>query len=615
MNKFNPKIMSYRDVLRNPINIPSFQRNYQWSTELCSELLEDLFDEFTAFKNTHMDFGKYKLELEKDLISNMFYLGQLVIMEDEQKMKIVDGQQRLTTLQLINRAIYDCVLFHETSANIQPSFYNAMELKSALQVQNQDSDVVKFIFDQSLKERVLDKKVSLTEQLNNLKTNDKELHGTFSKKPHVKNFINIYETLLSKNISVSDYQLFNYFILHRTNFLYVKIKGWNDSIKFFEIMNSKSKPLTPSDLIKNYFISQTGKQHSEFKNQWDRMIGNMSGDSDKMSKFMRYIYINQHGNTSIGKLFDNVKNKYNNAKKEPIDNFLKHMNTYEEPFLITTESADSSSMSIDALINFILTVGAKESLIPIIMEILRLSDEERKIMLLQELSAFSYMYFYSSGFKANNYSTKVTSICKKIRLNNNIDALKELFDVYKEQCVEFKRKYTKYKQGDIDYPSSSTRKSREIAKATFPLMLAKMCDIHDQQEIKKNLVFKFMDMEHIFPCNNSKWGFEVDKKHLWSIGNLLPLSSKKNRTSKNIDFKTKHDYYMGKCNVKGKEIEDGKVSVMFEELFVKLMPKINNESLWNEKAISERALKIYNYVESNDLFSIDLVTKKYLTKP
>ena len=76
-----------------PFVIPEYQRPYAWSDEQVETLFEDLW-EFTAGSGGTENNGSY-------------FLGSIVSYEnDDGEQEIIDGQQRITSLFLLLRAIY-----------------------------------------------------------------------------------------------------------------------------------------------------------------------------------------------------------------------------------------------------------------------------------------------------------------------------------------------------------------------------------------------------------------------------------------------------------------------------------------------------------------------------
>lgn len=83
--EFNPENQSLRQVLGNGIKyeVPKFQRDYSWEVEQLEILWEDIEDLIKGINNYH-------------------YMGYLVLQEmtEDNKYKIIDGQQRLTSFSL-----------------------------------------------------------------------------------------------------------------------------------------------------------------------------------------------------------------------------------------------------------------------------------------------------------------------------------------------------------------------------------------------------------------------------------------------------------------------------------------------------------------------------------
>ncbi|WP_143531122.1 DUF262 domain-containing protein, partial [Rodentibacter ratti] len=87
--KAEPSIKSVREILKEKKNlsIPDYQRPYKWQTKHVQQLIEDLWFHYKA-KNEQ----KYRI-------------GTVIVHNNGDKVDIVDGQQRITTLLLILKQI------------------------------------------------------------------------------------------------------------------------------------------------------------------------------------------------------------------------------------------------------------------------------------------------------------------------------------------------------------------------------------------------------------------------------------------------------------------------------------------------------------------------------
>lgn len=75
--------------------IPDYQRPYAWGEVECQTLWDDFFE----FAFPERDYSKFNRDEE-------YYLGPIVFFPSTDKLEVIDGQQRLTTLMLLLRAFY-----------------------------------------------------------------------------------------------------------------------------------------------------------------------------------------------------------------------------------------------------------------------------------------------------------------------------------------------------------------------------------------------------------------------------------------------------------------------------------------------------------------------------
>jgi len=92
MKTITAKPEDIRTIFSREYQIPMFQREYSWEQEQCETLWDDLID----FHNENNKKDKY-------------FLGNIVVhpIDENEKFSVIDGQQRLTTLLLLIRALFD----------------------------------------------------------------------------------------------------------------------------------------------------------------------------------------------------------------------------------------------------------------------------------------------------------------------------------------------------------------------------------------------------------------------------------------------------------------------------------------------------------------------------
>ena len=100
MSKLNIDQQTIKELFSNKKSdflIPDYQRPYAWEESECQTLWDDIF----VFAFPENDYTKF------DSDNDEYFLGPIVTFKnDEGKLEIIDGQQRLTTLMLLLRAFY-----------------------------------------------------------------------------------------------------------------------------------------------------------------------------------------------------------------------------------------------------------------------------------------------------------------------------------------------------------------------------------------------------------------------------------------------------------------------------------------------------------------------------
>ena len=99
-----------KDVVGFSYIIGSYQRGYRWDEVNVRELLEDIFEDKLVEdhifpKNDYMDENEVITELNSNVRDTEYCLQPLVVKKSGEGYSVIDGQQRLTTLYIIMKAL------------------------------------------------------------------------------------------------------------------------------------------------------------------------------------------------------------------------------------------------------------------------------------------------------------------------------------------------------------------------------------------------------------------------------------------------------------------------------------------------------------------------------
>lgn len=271
------------------LEIPVYQRNYNWQQENCEQLFKDLV------KLAHSD------------AKNHFFGSIVSIHEDGgDNLIIIDGQQRITTISLLLlaaiRAAYDNKLVLEDSLLIDEAYELFLKAKSCQNHEHRDIKLAPIEND-----LIAYDKIFAYVQDNNISFNELDPESNMT-----RNFSYFYEKFVeqSKNSeAISFGDLLE--AIERLLIIDISLNFDDDAQLIFESLNSTGLALTEADKIRNYLLMTLDpyEQQEYFENYWLKIEALTDHDP---SKFLRpYLTIRQ----SLSRL-ENQKKIYILLKKD-----------------------------------------------------------------------------------------------------------------------------------------------------------------------------------------------------------------------------------------------------------------------------------------------------------
>lgn len=219
------------------IEVPFFQRPYVWNDDDFEALVDSFLD---APDNTMPFFGSVIMKRIGD--------------EDEKSYLVIDGQQRITTFNVLIRTILD--INDKGDIKLSPSL--AAALRNAIYDIDIDDDGNEVFStrlhpsnsDKAAFESVMDPEASRPLNVDSLGENPIERAYSFFYRYLVKEGADI-----TKRFSM---KLFN----HNKSMIFIVLDDKDDEQRIFDSVNSLGKALTNSDIIKNY-IFQKMKEYAK----------------------------------------------------------------------------------------------------------------------------------------------------------------------------------------------------------------------------------------------------------------------------------------------------------------------------------------------------------------
>lgn len=296
--------------------IPVYQRNYDWTTNECKELLYDIIAVETADRGTHF-------------IGSIVFIHEGTYSTSEVKeLVIIDGQQRLTTINIIYVALYRFA--KENNMQNEADMLLNMFLTNQY-VQHEDS------------------KLKLKQTDTNSLAFKAIMHGTENEFNSYSNVIENFNYFKSTIIKDNFQTILNG--LKRLIFVEISLeRGKDDPQRIFESLNSTGLDLSQSDLIRNYILMDLDpkNQNKVFEQIWNPIEENardLIKQKSLVSDYIRdYLTLRNKKIPNKNKVYIEFKKLYSvkdEAYHQELEN-IKSLSTHYKKFINPSKIPDQN---------------------------------------------------------------------------------------------------------------------------------------------------------------------------------------------------------------------------------------------------------------------------------
>ncbi len=577
MSKLNVDQKTIQELLANKKSdfmIPDYQRPYAWEETECLTLWEDIF----AFAFPDDDYSKF------DSNNDEYFLGPIVTFKNNEKMEVIDGQQRLTTLMLLLRAFY--MRFNHmkdensktTRENIEKCIWKTNEFGKP------DMDALKINSEVATDD---DKEEFLTV----LKTGKISKH---SKSNYAKNY-RFFEEKIDEFLQKYP-AYFSYLptrILNNCIILPIEAESQDTALRIFSTLNNRGKSLSDSDIFKSElykYFSSIGKKEL-FIDKWRDLealcekIFKPSTGTPMDELFTRYMYyerakagMKSSTTEALRKFYE--KNNYYLLKNETtLENLIALANFWND-----VSNQDRNKFSLEILKQLYVLNYAPNGMWTYFASVYFMRNKNEEGLLedkpfkefLSKMTAFIWAYAVTNP-GVNALRTPVFAEMVNIIEGKSVRFLDFKFDINVMKNV---------------FENFSFNNNRPITKS----MLTWWAYTNNNQKLLS--LDTTLETEHIFARNRqAKENSLKNVKNLEVLGNKILLEKRINIRASDYRFSDKIKYYQGYINSKGKEIDGTQI----EELII-----ISNEKNdFNEQDIEKRNNDIINgfirYISENEL--------------
>lgn len=516
--------------------IPDYQRPYAWSEEECQTLWEDIFD----FAIPEGDSTKFNSEDE-------YYLGPIVTFKnDNNKLEVIDGQQRLTTLMLLLRAFH--ISFGEMKDENSKKIKDLIEscIWKTDEFGNANKDLLKIDSEVATD----NDKYEFLSILNTgiaplpMKSKYAENYRYFQKK--IDEFLHNYPGYFSYLPAR---------ILNNCILLPIEADNQNTALRIFSTLNDRGLPLSDADIFKAQFYkyySDKGQKESfiktwkELEELSDKIFHPISGTSmDEL--FTRYMYyerakigIKSSTTEALRKFYERdsyklLKNDYTLKNLVELANFWNDIsNQNKERFSDRVlNKLFVLNMAPNGMWTYFLSVYFMAN-----KDINGMLDDEKLYQFLTKSIAFIWTYaFYNPGVNA----LRTPIYDEMINIINGVEVTFDKYRFDKESINQSLSNFVFYNK-------------RPITKS----MLAWWAFTNEQQKYLS--LEQSFEIEHIYAKNRQNVDSNfVDKKNIERLGNKSLIEKSVNIRVSDFRFEDKIKKYKGYINDNGKYIDGTKI--------------------------------------------------------
>ena len=305
MKEIQGDATNIRSLLANKkFSIDYYQREYRWERKHVAELIDDVSGAFRD--NYSPDHSRADVEAY-----GRYFLGSVILSNENGKRFIVDGQQRLTTITLL--------LIH---------------LYNSIQDDDQRAEILNLIFSRRFGKRSFNIDVEGRREVMNALLEDIRIDADETQDPSSANIEDRYNDIRDMiGDTFEDSKVIPYFVDWLTeNVYFVEIVAGDDADAYtiFETMNDRGLSLTPSEMMRGYLLANISDPDARTKatKSWDSNVGQLQSrgkeeDADAIKAWLRSQYahsIRSSGTGSEPGDFDLIGTEFhrwvrNNAEK------------------------------------------------------------------------------------------------------------------------------------------------------------------------------------------------------------------------------------------------------------------------------------------------------------
>jgi uncharacterized protein with ParB-like and HNH nuclease domain len=548
--------------------VPRFQREYSWGEDEVTELWRDLVSSI--------------LMKESKLENQEYFIGSLVLVGEDKstEFKIVDGQQRLTTITMLLSALVDS--FREIKRDdLARGLYAFIEGRDVSDKQffKLENENPKPFLQNSIQNFQKVPARPGSEEESNLLNAFVFFAKRLQKNSLAKEFGPFWETCKAdeptKYCSILEALRDQALTFLKT--IYITVGNEDEAYTIFETLNARGMNLSPVDLMKNEIFKVLADEHpvDAAKFKWKSLHSTLAAREERIDIdiYVRHFWLSKYEFTTEDKIYKSFKRKTNSDKaliKAFLDDIVQEADYYKKITMpLSTDWKQQEEKSIfDSLsaLNIFKVTQVRTFLLAL------LAQRDKKLLDLTDLKEcatalenFHFLFSAITSSRASGLESKYSKYARSLRSCKDAkasrDVLKDLREDIKQKVPALETVREGFKALVFTNEETRYKKLIQYLFRRWEIFLRKTNELEPAQ----------ITIEHVVPQSDAKLAHCVG-----SIGNLLPLGGTINNLADAKDFTAKIALF-----------KQSKLSIVAE--FVK---RFQAKKEWSEGDINDRTVEI-----------------------
>lgn len=567
---FKPVDKTIKDLLisGHQFEIPRFQRAYSWEKRHYAEFLRDIIS------NLKVENGQ--ISADAYFVGTMLFVGNF-LEAGKNVIKVVDGQQRLTTITILFSVLSD--LFKGKGEDtLAKKIFNYIMTEDdngkEVRVLNTKTSYPYFAYYIQDYAKTYRARTPITEEEENIKQTYEYFHQQLQERK--------IRQLIKKNNVTGSPDTLNYIDILKAirdqvlncSFVSIATETGDQASRIFEILNAKGKRLDVVDLIKNriFDVLDTQEPVDVAEDYWMAAKKKVEGDGGGvgMATFYRHFWAANYSRETSGKLYDAFNTLIKPADKDRYADFLVEMLEYANYYsqIVTPNFKNYGNKQqyrwlYQSLTELTDTFNVVQVRVPL-MALLHAKKKD-KISMTHLKKAVTYLENFHFAFNVitsdrgskldavySSFATALKKASTKVEAYNIIEKL---------LIAKLENNFPSFNKFADSFVKLAYAKESQGANVKTRYALRKLsCAYSGSENFEQD-----MTVEHILP--------EYESESHRNIGNLILLEKKLNDEARILDYQAKKAIY-----------------VRSKSEWVASFVKENDD--WNEGKFKDRAIKM-----------------------